>query len=30
VFASVFLGTAIIETGRFNPIGTYIGIGRAV
>jgi ribose transport system permease protein len=26
VFASVFLGTAIIETGRFNPIGTFIGI----
>jgi ribose transport system permease protein len=26
VFASVFLGTAIIETGRFNPIGTWIGI----
>jgi ribose transport system permease protein len=26
VFASVFLGTAIIETGRFNPFGTWIGI----
>lgn len=26
VFASVFLGTAIIEPGRFNPIGTFIGI----
>jgi len=26
VFASVFLGTAIVEPGRFNPIGTLIGI----
>jgi len=26
VFASVFLGTAILEPGRFNPIGTFIGI----
>jgi ribose transport system permease protein len=26
VFAAVFLGTAIIEPGRFNPIGTFIGI----
>ena len=26
VFASVFLGTAIVEPGRFNPIGTFIGI----
>jgi ribose transport system permease protein len=26
VFASVFLGTAIIETGRFNPLGTFVGI----
>jgi ribose transport system permease protein len=26
VFAAVFLGTAIIEPGRFNPIGTLIGI----
>lgn len=26
VFASVFLGTALIEPGRFNPIGTLIGI----
>ena len=25
-FAAVFLGTAIIEPGRFNPIGTFIGI----
>jgi ribose transport system permease protein len=26
VFAVVFLGTAMIEPGRFNPIGTFIGI----
>jgi ribose transport system permease protein len=26
VFASVFLGTAIIQPGRFNPIGAWIGI----
>jgi ribose transport system permease protein len=26
VFASVFLGTAIFQPGRFNPIGTLIGI----
>ena len=26
VFASVFLGTAIFQPGRFNPIGTWIGI----
>jgi ribose transport system permease protein len=26
VFASVFLGTAIIDPGRFNPVGTLIGI----
>jgi ribose transport system permease protein len=26
VFASVFLGTAVIDPGRFNPIGTWIGI----
>lgn len=26
VFASVFLGTAIIQPGRFNPIGTFVGI----
>jgi ribose transport system permease protein len=26
VFASVFLGTAILQPGRFNPIGTWIGI----
>jgi ribose transport system permease protein len=26
VFASVFLGTAVIETGRFNAIGTWIAI----
>jgi ribose transport system permease protein len=26
VFASVFLGTAVIQPGRFNPIGTWIGI----
>ena len=26
VFAAVFLGTAIIEPGRFNPIGTFVGI----
>ncbi|WP_329309931.1 ABC transporter permease [Streptomyces sp. NBC_01262] len=25
-FASVFLGTAVIEPGRFNPIGTLVGI----
>lgn len=25
-FAAVFLGTAIIEPGRSNPIGTFIGI----
>jgi ribose transport system permease protein len=25
-FAAVFLGTAVIEPGRFNPIGTIIGI----
>ncbi|MFI7500742.1 ABC transporter permease [Streptomyces sp. NPDC049687] len=25
-FASVFLGTAIVVPGRFNPIGTFIGI----
>jgi ribose transport system permease protein len=25
-FASVFLGTAVVEPGRFNPIGTFIGI----
>jgi ribose transport system permease protein len=25
-FAAVFLGTAIVEPGRFNPIGTFIGI----
>ena len=25
-FAAVFLGTAIIEPGRFNPVGTFIGI----
>jgi ribose transport system permease protein len=25
-FAAVFLGTAILEPGRFNPIGTFIGI----
>ncbi|MFE2427916.1 ABC transporter permease [Streptomyces sp. NPDC059373] len=25
-FASVFLGTAVIEPGRFNPIGTFVGI----
>jgi ribose transport system permease protein len=25
-FAAVFLGTAIIEPGRFNPIGTFVGI----
>lgn len=26
VFAAVFLGTAIAQPGRFNPIGTFIGI----
>ena len=26
MFAAVFLGTAIFEPGRFNPIGTLIGI----
>jgi ribose transport system permease protein len=26
VFAAVFLGTAVIAPGRFNPIGTWIGI----
>jgi ribose transport system permease protein len=26
VFASVFLGTAVVDPGRFNPIGTFIGI----
>ena len=26
VFASVFLGTAVVEPGRFNPIGTFVGI----
>ncbi|HLH82337.1 MAG TPA: ABC transporter permease [Trebonia sp.] len=26
VFAAVFLGTAIFQPGRFNPIGTWIGI----
>ena len=26
VSASVFLGTAVIQPGRFNPIGTWIGI----
>jgi ribose transport system permease protein len=26
VFASVFLGTAVIQPGRFNPIGTWVGI----
>jgi len=25
-FAAVFLGTAVVEPGRFNPIGTFIGI----
>jgi ribose transport system permease protein len=25
-FASVFLGTAVIDLGRFNPIGTFVGI----
>jgi ribose transport system permease protein len=25
-FAAVFLGTAIIEPGRFNPLGTFAGI----
>jgi ribose transport system permease protein len=26
LFASVFLGTAVIQPGRFNPIGAWIGI----
>ncbi|MFJ9541400.1 ABC transporter permease [Streptomyces sp. NPDC101225] len=26
IFASVFLSTAIVAPGRFNPIGTFIGI----
>ena len=26
VFAAVFLGTAIFEPGRFNPLGTLVGI----
>jgi hypothetical protein len=26
VFVAVFLGTAIIQPGRFNPIGTWIGV----
>jgi ribose transport system permease protein len=26
VFASVFLGTAVIQPGRFNPLGTFVGI----
>lgn len=26
VFAAVFLGTAIIQPGRLNPIGTWIGV----
>lgn len=26
VFASVFLGTAVVDPGRFNPIGTFVGI----
>jgi ribose transport system permease protein len=26
VFASVFLGTAVFEPGRFNPAGTFVGI----
>jgi ribose transport system permease protein len=26
VFAAVFMGTAVIQPGRFNPIGTFIGI----
>ena len=26
VFAAVFLGTAIFQPGRFNPIGTWVGI----
>jgi len=25
-FASVFLGTAVLQPGRFNPIGTFVGI----
>lgn len=25
-FAAVFLGTAVVEPGQFNPIGTFIGI----
>jgi ribose transport system permease protein len=26
VFAAVFLGTAIFQPGRFNPLGTFVGI----
>ncbi|MBR7830853.1 ABC transporter permease [Actinospica sp. MGRD01-02] len=26
VFASVFLGTAVVDPGRFNPVGTFVGI----
>jgi ribose transport system permease protein len=26
VFAAVFLGTAVFEPGRFNPLGTFVGI----
>ena len=26
VFAATFLGTAVIQPGRFNPIGTFIAI----
>jgi ribose transport system permease protein len=26
VFAAVFLGTAIFQPGRFNPLGTWVGI----
>ena len=25
-FAAVFLGTAVIQPGRFNPVGTLIGV----
>ncbi|WP_329281968.1 ABC transporter permease [Streptomyces sp. NBC_01451] len=25
-FASVFLGTAVLQPGRFNPVGTFVGI----
>ncbi|WP_420541938.1 ABC transporter permease, partial [Rubrobacter calidifluminis] len=25
-FASVFLGTAVIEPGRFNPVGSFVAI----